>query len=127
MGILTIRQKQSLLGYLLAVLLGLGALELIVQFFARLPWLAWPILAALIAAAVWWSVRRNKATKARRAAPADPGNVPLLPGDTIDTLTFRILEANIKAGKHIGPDELAIAKELAARGLRRMDRPKAKP
>lgn len=124
MAILTIRQKQSLLGYLVVVLLVVGALGLIGQFFVLLPWLAWPLLAALVGAAAWWYVRRVRAERAKLARAEDPDDVPVLAGDTVETLAFRILEANINAGKNIGPVELGIAKELAARGLQRFNGPK---
>jgi hypothetical protein len=122
MAILTIRQKQHLLGYFGLVLLACFIAGLVWQFFVQAAPLAWTILALIVACLVAWVFSAALTYRRRRSIAAreiDPGEVPVYDNDTVDSLAMRIVDANREAG--VPAISLARARRRAAEALARFN------
>jgi uncharacterized membrane protein YbhN (UPF0104 family) len=101
MALLTVRQKQQLLGlYAVAFLILLG-LGLTFQFLMEFPPLAWTIIALIVVCVASWAVPEAIGYRRRRraAAPeAEPDEVPRYDNEAVDSPAMQIVEANRKAG-----------------------------
>lgn len=121
MALLTIRQKQSFIGYAVVSLVVIG---LVSAPFVYFPLVAWPVTAVLLGLLVWWYVRRVRRIKRahNRPAIAKPRpttldvSVPFGPEDTADSIALKLIDAANARGQRVS---VAEARRVAEAELRK--------